>query len=37
MPEVTANEPGTFCWIELGTSDAAAAKKAAADDARPSR
>lgn len=27
MPEVTANEPGTFCWIELGTSDAAAAKK----------
>ena len=27
MPEFTSHQPGTFCWIELGTSDAAAAKK----------
>lgn len=27
MPEVTAHEPGSFCWVELGTSDANAAKK----------
>lgn len=27
MPEVTAHAPGSFCWIELGTSDPAAAKK----------
>ena len=26
MPEVTSQQPGTFCWIELATSDAAAAK-----------
>lgn len=26
MPNVTAHPPGTFCWIELGTSDAGAAK-----------
>ncbi|MBE7469084.1 MAG: VOC family protein [Anaerolineae bacterium] len=27
MTEMTAYTPGTFCWIDLGTSDAAAAKK----------
>lgn len=27
MPEVTAHEPGSFCWVELGTSDADAARK----------
>ncbi|HEX2121263.1 MAG TPA: VOC family protein [Thermoanaerobaculia bacterium] len=27
MPEMTSHQPGTFCWIELGTSDDAAAKK----------
>lgn len=26
MPEVTSHEPGSFCWIELNTSDPAAAK-----------
>lgn len=26
MPAVTSQQPGTFCWIELATSDAAAAK-----------
>src|SRR3954468_24670273 len=26
MTEVTSHPPGTFCWIELSTSDAAAAK-----------
>lgn len=26
MPNVTAHAPGTFCWIELATSDALAAK-----------
>jgi predicted enzyme related to lactoylglutathione lyase len=26
MPKVTAHGPGTFCWIELGTSDAGGAK-----------
>lgn len=27
MPEVTKHEPGTFCWIELATTDTAAARK----------
>ena len=27
MPEVTSQRPGSFCWIELNTSDSAAAKK----------
>ena len=27
MPEVTSHAPGSFCWIELGTSDPDAAKK----------
>ena len=27
MPEVTGHAPGSFCWIELNTSDSAAAKK----------
>ena len=27
MPEVTSHAPGSFCWIELNTSDSAAAKK----------
>lgn len=27
MVEVAGHEPGTFCWVELGTSDGAAAKK----------
>lgn len=27
MPEVTKHEPGTFCWIELATHDANAARK----------
>lgn len=27
MTAVTSHQPGTFCWIELGTSDAAGAKK----------
>lgn len=27
MPEVTSHEPGSFCWIELATSDPEAAKK----------
>ena len=27
MPVVTSNAPGTFCWIELGTSDANAARQ----------
>lgn len=27
MPETTEYAPGMFCWFELGTSDAAAAKK----------
>lgn len=26
MQEVPKNEPGSFCWLELGTSDSAAAK-----------
>lgn len=26
MPEVTSHAPGSFCWIELNTSDPAAAK-----------
>lgn len=26
MPNVTSHEPGTFCWIELATSDTAAAR-----------
>jgi len=26
MPEVTSHEPGSFCWMELNTSDPAAAK-----------
>src|SRR6185436_11017002 len=26
MPEVTSHEPGTFCWIELATSDPQGAK-----------
>jgi predicted enzyme related to lactoylglutathione lyase len=27
MPEVTRHEPGSFCWAELATTDAGAAKK----------
>jgi len=27
MPEVTSHAPGSFCWIELNTSDPAAAKQ----------
>ncbi len=27
MVEVSNPAPGTFCWVELGTSDGAAAKK----------
>jgi predicted enzyme related to lactoylglutathione lyase len=27
MPEVTGHSPGSFCWMELGTSDSEAAKK----------
>jgi predicted enzyme related to lactoylglutathione lyase len=27
MPQVTSYAPGTFCWIELATSDAASAKE----------
>jgi predicted enzyme related to lactoylglutathione lyase len=27
MPEFTSHEPGTFCWIELATSDPIAAKQ----------
>src|SRR4030095_7517479 len=27
MPETTNPAPGIFCWFELGTSDAEAAKK----------
>lgn len=27
MPEVNSNPPGTFCWIELGTTDPLAAKE----------
>ncbi|MFY9609462.1 MAG: VOC family protein [Blastocatellia bacterium] len=27
MPEVTGHAPGSFCWIELGTSDPDGAKK----------
>jgi predicted enzyme related to lactoylglutathione lyase len=27
MVEVARHEPGTFCWVELGTSDGEAAKK----------
>lgn len=27
MPEVTGHAPGSFCWMELGTSDSGAAKK----------
>jgi len=27
MPEVTEHVPGSFCWMELGTSDSQAAKK----------
>jgi predicted enzyme related to lactoylglutathione lyase len=27
MPDYTHHEPGTFCWIELSTSDEAGAKK----------
>jgi hypothetical protein len=27
MPEVTGHAPGSFCWIELNTTDPAAAKK----------
>ena len=26
MPKVTAHAPGTFCWVELGTSDDTAAR-----------
>jgi len=26
MPEIVRHEPGTFCWIELGTTDTKAAK-----------
>ena len=31
MSEVVAHAPGTFCWVELGTTDAAAAKSFYAD------
>ena len=27
MPVVSSNPPGSFCWIELGTTDASAAKQ----------
>ena len=27
MPEVTNHPPGSFCWMELGTTDPAAAKE----------
>jgi predicted enzyme related to lactoylglutathione lyase len=27
MVEKAKHEPGTFCWVELGTSDGPAAKK----------
>ncbi|HEX9305553.1 MAG TPA: VOC family protein [Thermoanaerobaculia bacterium] len=27
MVEKTRHEPGSFCWVELATSDGAAAKK----------
>ncbi len=27
MPVVTSNPPGSFCWLELGTSDAKAARQ----------
>jgi predicted enzyme related to lactoylglutathione lyase len=27
MPETTVQAPGTFCWLDLGTTDAAGAKK----------
>jgi predicted enzyme related to lactoylglutathione lyase len=27
MPEVTQHAPGAFCWVELGTTDVASAKK----------
>ena len=27
MPEVTKHEPGTFCWVELATTDSDAAKR----------
>lgn len=27
MPEVIKHAPGTFCWVELGTTDVAAAKE----------
>jgi hypothetical protein len=27
MPEITKAAPGTFCWVELGTTDVPAAKK----------
>jgi len=27
MPKKTSHEPGTFSWVELVTTDAAAAKK----------
>ena len=26
MPKITAHQPGTFCWVELGTSDDTAAR-----------
>src|SRR5688572_19500988 len=26
MPNITSHAPGSFCWIELGTNDAPAAK-----------
>ena len=26
MPEITKSQPGTFCWFELGTTDASAAR-----------
>ncbi|HQR47096.1 MAG TPA: VOC family protein, partial [Thermoanaerobaculia bacterium] len=26
MPETSSHDPGSFCWIELGTTDAKAAK-----------
>jgi len=27
MPEITKHQPGRFCWFELGTTDASAAKR----------
>ena len=27
MPEVSSHAPGSFCWVELGTTDSQAAKK----------